>query len=79
MVGIEIGVTKGGENKMEIKVGNRTITSKSIFNLMFILVLIATIAQIIINILSDRDFITGMVIFSACVTGVCYYFSKENN
>ncbi|WP_042222103.1 hypothetical protein [Oceanobacillus manasiensis] len=63
---------------MEIKVGNWTITSKSIFNVMFILVLLATIAQIIINILSDRDFITGMVIFSTCATGICYYFSKEN-
>ncbi|WP_017187613.1 hypothetical protein [Alkalibacillus haloalkaliphilus] len=64
---------------MEIKVGKRTITPKSIFNIMFILVLIATIAQMIINVTSDRNLITGMVIFSACATGLCYYFSKEDN
>lgn len=64
---------------MEIKIGNKTITSNSIFNIMFILVLIATIAQMIINVLSDRDIITEMVIFSLCATGVCYYFSNENN
>lgn len=63
---------------MEIKIGNRTITSKSISNIVFILALIATIAQMTINVLSDRNLITGMVIFSACATGVCYYFSKEN-
>lgn len=64
---------------MEIKIGKKTITSQSIFSIMFILVLIATIAQIIINVLSDESLVTGMVIFSACVTGICYYFSKENN
>ncbi len=65
---------------MEIKLGNKkTVTSKSIFKIMFILVLIATIALMIINVLSDRNLITGMVIISACATCVCYYFSKENN
>ncbi|QKY70734.1 hypothetical protein [Lentibacillus sp. CBA3610] len=64
---------------MEIKIGDRTITSKSIFNIMFILVLIATIAQMILNVLSHRNLITGMVIFSACAAGICYYFSKENS
>jgi len=62
---------------MEIKVGKRIITSKSIFSLMFILVLIATIVQLVINVLSDGSLITGMVIFSASVTGLSYYLSKE--
>ena len=46
---------------------------------MFILVIIATIAQMIINVLSDRNFITEIVIFSVCATGVYYYFSNEYN
>jgi len=64
---------------MGIKIGKRTITSPSIFKVMFIMVLIATIVQMIINVLSGSDMITGMVIFSACITGVCYYFSRENS
>lgn len=62
---------------MEIKIGKKTITSKSICKLMFIMVLFATITQMIINLLSDRSIFAGMVVFSACVTVVCYYFSKE--
>lgn len=64
---------------MEIKVGKRAITSKSVFRLMFILVLIATNIQMVINVLSDRNLITGMVIFSACITVLCYYLNKESN
>jgi hypothetical protein len=75
--GIKIAVRE--KTKIEIKVGKRTITSKSIFSLMFILVLIATIVQMVINMHSDGSLITGMVIFSACVTGLSYYLSKESN
>lgn len=64
---------------MEIKIGKRTIASRSIFKMMFIMVLMATIAQMIINVLSGSDMVTGMVIFSACITGVCYYFGRKNS
>ena len=66
---------------MEIKIGKRTITiiPKTFFHTMFILVLLATITQMIINVLSNSILITGMVVFSACTTGLCYYFSKESN
>ena len=64
---------------MEIRFVKRTfiITSKSTFNTMFILVLIATIVQIAINVLSNSELVTGMVIYSACVTCLCYYLSKD--
>lgn len=65
---------------MEINIGNKTtITSKSISKIMIMLVLITTIALMIINVLFDRNLITGMVIFSAYTTGLFYYFSKGNN
>jgi len=43
------------------------------------LVLMATIAQMTINVLSGHNLITEMVLYSACATGVCYSFSKDRN
>ncbi|MFA1818873.1 hypothetical protein ACDX78_01500 [Virgibacillus oceani] len=62
---------------MVIKIGNHTITSAAIFKVMFVMVLMATIGQVILNILTAENIITGMVVFSAAITCVCYYLSKD--
>ena len=62
---------------MVIKIGKYTITSITIFKVLFVAVLIATISLIILNVLSEKRIITEMVVFSTFITCICYYFSKD--
>jgi len=63
---------------MEIKIGKHIITSKSIFNVLFPFVLIATISEIIANIFFEKRFNTETVVPLAFFTYLCYYFSGIN-
>ena len=63
---------------MEMKIGKHTITSARIFSILFVIVLIATISQIITNIFFEKRFNTETVVLSAFITCVSYYFSGIN-
>lgn len=59
---------------MEIKFKNHTITSKMIFNVLFVIMLIATASEIITSIFFENSFNTETLLPSAFLTYMCYYF-----
>ncbi|NFM16740.1 hypothetical protein FDB88_05885 [Clostridium sporogenes] len=63
---------------MEIKFKNHTIASSMIFNILFVIILIATVSEIITSIFFENRFNIEPILPSVFLTYMCYYFSNIN-